>query len=369
MEEIFDVCRKIGMMETRACQKNRLPILTMAFPIKKILFGSTGILIMLAAAGVAIFEMATPARPAQDYFVVLRGENILRIAANLKSEGYIKSKTLFIVQAAVEGDARKLKSGKYDLKGLDQGKIIDKIAKAQTVPVEITVIPGWSALDIAYNLEAKKIVSKNNFLNIILAQDEGAADPARLALVGDYDFLADLPENASLDGYLYPDTYQIPSKPVVEDVARLMLDNFGQKLAPDLRAEISRQGKSIFEIITMASMLEEEVKTMEDKKLVSGILWKRASVGMPLQVDSTLLYFLAGDGRTINKNSDSPYNTYRYGGLPAGPICNPGLESIEAAIYPTDSSYWYYLSKNDGTTVFSRTYPEHVANKNKYLGN
>ncbi len=115
-------------------------------------------------------------------------------------------------------------------------------------------------------------------------------------------------------------------------------------------------------------MLEKEVKTADDKKIVSGILWKRLEAGMPLQVDSTLLYFRVSDHPSLaDKEADSRYNTYRYGGLPAGPICNPGIESIEAAIYPAKSDYWYYLSGDGGQTIFSKNYGEHLINKAKYL--
>ena len=133
------------------------------------------------------------------------------------------------------------------------------------------------------------------------------------------------------------------------------------------RQELKNQGKTVPDIVTMASILEKEVKTMNDKKIVAGILWKRLEAGMPLQVDSSLLYYKASGSGTFDKEIDSPYNTYKYSGLPAGPICNPGIESIEAAISPQESKYWYYLSAKDGTTIFSKTYDEHLANKAKYL--
>ena len=161
-----------------------------------------------------------------------------------------------------------------------------------------------------------------------------------------------------------------------------MLDNFDKKLTQDLRKEISRQSKTIFEIVTMASMLEKEVKDFEAKKLVSGILWKRLENGISLQVDATITY-LAGKKTTHPEGVasrpygarisiedlqiDSPYNTYKYKGLPLGPISNPGLESILAAIYPKESDFWYYLSTPDGKTIFSKTLQEHNLAKAKYL--
>jgi len=147
-----------------------------------------------------------------------------------------------------------------------------------------------------------------------------------------------------------------------------MLSNFEKKLTQELKDEIQKQKKSVFDIITMAAMLEKEVRTLSDKKIVSGILWKRLEAGMPLQIDATINYITgkSDPGATIKDTKiDSPYNTYKYKGLPKGPISNPGMSSITAAIEPTDSPYWFYLS--DGATYFSKTLEEHNVNKAKYL--
>ena len=168
----------------------------------------------------------------------------------------------------------------------------------------------------------------------------------------------------------FPDTYEIIPGAKLENIIRKTLNHFDEKLTADLKGEISRQKKSIFEVITMASMIEKEVKTLEDKKIVSGILWKRLEIGMPLQVDATVNYITGKnhDGVLLEDTKiDSPYNTYKYYGLPKGPISNPGLDSILAAIYPTKSDYLYYLSAPDGKTIFSKTYKEHSIAQNKYL--
>ena len=147
-----------------------------------------------------------------------------------------------------------------------------------------------------------------------------------------------------------------------------MLSNFERKMIPELKSQMQEKGKSVFEIITMASMLEKEVRSLEDKKIVSGILWKRMEAGMPLQIDATVNYITdkSDPGVSIKDTKiDSPYNTYKYPGLPKGPISNPGMDSIIAALEPIKTSYWFYLS--DGTTHFSKTLQEHAANKAKYL--
>ncbi len=190
-----------------------------------------------------------------------------------------------------------------------------------------------------------------------------------------FDFLKDKPKDLSLEGYIFPDTYYINKQNItnsgqLEYLIKIFLENFKKKLTSEMREEINRQEKTIFKIIIMASMIEKEVKIPEDKKIVSGILWKRLENNIPLQVDATISYITGKKGINISIDDtkiDSPYNTYKYRGLPLGPISNPGLESIIAAIYPETSAFWYYLSTPDGTTIFSKTLEEHNIAKQKYL--
>jgi UPF0755 protein len=154
----------------------------------------------------------------------------------------------------------------------------------------------------------------------------------------------------------------------LDDLLNTIFENFDSKIDDSLMAEIKRQGKSLHEIIIMASLIEKEVKTYEDKKLVSGVLWNRESIGMPLQSCSTITYITGKKAvSTEDTKIDSPYNTYLYYGLPLGPISNPGLDSIKAAIYPKKSDYFYFLSTPEGETIFSKTLIEHNIAKEKYL--
>lgn len=309
---------------------------------------------VVAAVFALVFEFNAPKREQKDTITILRGENALQIAGDLKAEGYIKSKIFFLFELARNGKLQKLKSGEYDLKGLACDAIIDKLVLAQTAAKTITVVPGWTVKDIAAAIEKAEFAKSGEIL---------AAAQAGLFKI-EYDFLADAPASSTLEGYLFPDTYRVSDDPDADSLVRLMLDNFGKKMISGLRGKINKQNKTIFDIVTMASILEKEVKILEDKKIVAGILYKRIKTGMPLQADSTILY--ANNGR-FDKEIDSRYNTYKYGGLPAGPICNPGQDSIEAAVEPVETQYWYYLSAPDGATVFSKNYDEHLANIAKYL--
>jgi len=309
----------------------------------------------MSGAVALVFEFSGPKLQQKETIEILRGENALQIATELKAEDYINSKILFLARVVKIGALKNLKAGEYDFKGDDVNQIVDKLVAGKTAAKKITIIPGWTIQDITVYLEKQKIVTKDEFI--------AAAKPLHFT---EFDFLTNLAQTADLEGYLYPDTYQINNKALVNDVIGIMLKNFGQKLTADAKNKIQKQDKSINQIVIMASMLEKEIKTLEDKKLVSGILWKRLKSNIPLQVDSTLLYYKTG-AKTVDKNIDSPYNTYKYTGLPPGPICNPGQDSIEAAIEPLDSPYWYYLTASDGTTVFSENYGQHLINKAKYL--
>jgi UPF0755 protein len=187
----------------------------------------------------------------------------------------------------------------------------------------------------------------------------------------EFDFIKEKP-SSYLEGYLFPDTYEIDKNLNLEDIIFRMLYNFEDKVDFSLREEIKAQDKNLFEIMIMASLLEKEVSDSEDKKIVSGILWKRLEEGMALQVDATIIYLTGKKTTRVSLSDtkiDSPYNTYKYRGLPPAPITNPGLDSILAAIYPEDSSFWFYLSTPQGETIFSETLEEHNIAKNKYLSN
>ncbi|QQG42388.1 MAG: endolytic transglycosylase MltG [Candidatus Giovannonibacteria bacterium] len=172
------------------------------------------------------------------------------------------------------------------------------------------------------------------------------------------------------EGYLFPDTYRFYKTAKPEQVIAKMRDNFNKKITPEILAEAKSSGKTLEQIIIMASLLEEEVKSTADRKIVAGILWKRLRLGMGLNVDAALTYVLgkpSGELTEADLKYDSSYNTYRYRGLPPGPISNPGMDAILAALRPTGSEYFYYLTDKGGKTHYAKTLEEHALNKYKYL--
>lgn len=171
------------------------------------------------------------------------------------------------------------------------------------------------------------------------------------------------------EGYLFPDTYFFFTTVSPKEARDAMYANFEAKIQP-IQGKISKSGRTLSEIVIMASIIEREAVTPEDRRIISGILWKRIKIGMPLQVDAAFDYV---NGKTTHSltlddlNIDSPYNTYEYKGLPPGPICNPGLDTIIAAAEPKDSPYLYYLSDKDGKMHYAKNFEEHKRNKLRYL--
>jgi len=291
-------------------------------------------------------------------FTVQKGWADDQISANLQKLGIIRSADFFKFYDLISLQHSKLKAGDYNLSSrMSVYVIVKKIANGEVIKNNLVILEGWDVADIAKYMQLKGVCSQAEFIALTKKN------------YGDrFDFLANKSKNLSLEGYLFPDTYQVSEKETCDDVVNLMLENFGEKLTSALRTEIAKQKKSIFDIVTMASMIEKEVRSLNDKKIVSGILWKRLSIGMPLQLDCTVNYITGkNDSSCTIKDTqiDSPYNTYMYYGLPKGPISNPGIDSIMAAIYPTKTNYLYWLS--NGKTIFSETLDQHNAAKAKYL--
>ena len=275
-------------------------------------------------------------------FSFKKGENLFQLAENLRKGDLIKNKIFFEIYVISKGKIRNLQAGEYLLSpSLTIPEITEKFVSGDTIKEKITIVEGWNLRDTGFYFENKGMFQAEEL----------------------YD------ERAEVEGYFFPDTYQIRRGATLEEIINKAVDNFNKKLAP-YRNEISGAGLTLSETVIMASLIEKEVKTKKDKELVSGILWKRLKAGIPLQVDATITYITGKKTIKISKEEtqiDSPYNTYKYLGLPIGPICNPGLESILAVVYPESSEYWYYLSIPDGETIFRKTLEEHNYAKAKYL--
>lgn len=327
--------------------------------LKKLL-SWTGV-VLLALFLIFFFEVYIPVNPSSHEtitYTVKKGMGDEEISKELEDLGIIRSGYFFRAYTLLSLRHLSLQAGKYNLSSkMSSYQIVKKMAEGDVVKNNLVILEGWDLADIGEYLESKGLCAKDYF--VFLAEKDYSDS---------FNFLKDKPNDVGLEGYIFPDTYEISEGETCEDVLGMMLSNFGKKLTPEFKEEIACQDKSIFDIVTMASILEKEVRTLEDKKIVSGILWKRIAEGMPLQIDATVNYVTGKSDPAVaikDTKIDSPYNTYKYYGLPKGPISSPGEDSLLAAIYPTATKFWYYLS--DGKTIFSETFEQHVAAKAKYL--
>jgi len=300
-------------------------------------------------------------------FNIEYGQGVNQISANLFKQNIIRDKFSFETYVFLKGVEHKFKAGEYNLPAvINMRRLVEILTFGQPAEEwQLTVIEGWTATDIAAKLEEIDKFESENFL-----KSAGNNKNQPVFNSQDYDFLIDKPETASLEGYLFPDTYRYFEDADIRQVIKKMLDNFDAKLNPKMKSDIKNQGKTVFDIIIMASIIEREVRTDDDRAIVSGIFWKRLQSGVPLEADSTINYITGKKTPAVSSTDleiNSPYNTYMYPDLPPGPISNPGLASIEAAIYPQESEYWFFLTDKDGHVHYGRDFEEHKRNKAKYL--
>lgn len=287
---------------------------------------SFGILLV----GFFVYLNMSPSRfPVGDIVTVKSGESLSSVAKDLKDRHIIRSTFLFKAIEVIFAGENKLIAGDYYFKNpLSTYSVALRIMRGNfdLTPVKVTIPEGSSMKQVA-------TILASNIKNF----------PVK-------DFMTYYPAK---EGYLFPDTYFFMPNVKVETVIETMEKNFNEKVAT-LQDKINIFGKSKDDVIKMASILEEEAKTPEDWKIISGILWKRIKIGMPLQVDAT-------------QSFGPDYDTYNHKGLPTTPISSPGIATIEAAVTPTATKYFYYLSDKSGDIYYAATFDEHILNKQKYL--
>jgi UPF0755 protein len=332
-------------------------------------FLALGFIIVLIFISVQFFS-STDFSPRKE-FTIETGQGVKVIAANLEAAGIIRSRFWFESYVYLKGNESSFQAGFYSLEPTSIAGLVKIFTSGRDADERTITIPeGWNLRNIAFYFENEGMFQAEELWEITGLPAQLASDVLPKDFSSEFITLTGKPAKISLEGYLFPDTYRIFADSTMDDIVVKMLKNFQDKLRPELRAEIQNSGRDLHEIITMASIIEKEVREPEDLPIVSGLLWKRIDGGVPLQVDSSVNYVTGGSKPAVTLEEtgiDSRYNTYLYPGLPPGPIANPGIAAIEAAIFPIESEYWFYLSKPDGETVFSRTLDEHNAAKQRYL--
>jgi len=242
--------------------------------------------------------------------------------------------------------------------------------------INVTIIPGWTLRQVASDWVKKGFVKNENEAYDILGEPthkyggltNGAPDLA--TVFPEVSILKEKEKNASYEGFIFPDTYRVYKDAKPKDLLQKIFDNLEQKITPEMRVEIARQNKSFFEILTMASIVEKEAPDSSSMAKVADIFWRRFSMKWALQSCATVNYITGKTTPAVSLEDtqiDSPYNTYKYRGLPPGPISNPSLTAIKAVIYPEKNDYWYFLSDNEGNIYYSKTLEQHNTYKARYL--
>ena len=312
---------------------------------RRLAFWAGFILALFLAIFYFIFLAVPRNFPEGKIYNLKSGQNLSTLADHLYSQHIIKSKFFFKGLVFIISGNSKVLEGNYAL--LRAQNVITlawRFANGDTEisPIKITIPEGLNSYEIADLLHSDlQTFDESLFLKYA----------------------------TKYEGYIFPDTYFITPGTKEDKIVDLMTSNFDDKIMT-LNTQIRAFGKPVSDVIKMASILEEEARTPESRRVVAGILWKRISIGMPLQVDSSFKYINGKTTKTLTLDDlqlDSPYNSYTNKGLPPTPISNPGLLAIEAAITPIKTPYLYFLTDSNGNMHYAANYDEHVANKAKYI--
>lgn len=346
--------------------------------MKKALFAFIFILVALGVAAVVVYSwlnnqafsstMSSSNVPVE--FEIKEGQGSEEIGQSLENQKLIKDKNLFYYYVWKTETSNLLQAGIYELSpNMTIGEMVDKFKKGDVLvkTLKLTIPEGFTNKKIVEALEGKKPSITQEFTEIVNCKCLGKVNCGCDVFSKKYDILKEIPSGVDMEGYLFPDTYFIDEEETGATLVSKFLNNFNKKVDEEMKAEIRAQGKSLHEVITLASIVEREVRTDRDRKLVAGIFRKRIDDEFPLQSCATLSYFLGIDKPQFSyedTQQESPYNTYINPGLPPGPISNPGLDSIEAVVYPEASDYYYFLSNPEtGETFYSTTLEEHNQKK------
>ncbi|KAE9637260.1 endolytic transglycosylase MltG [Defluviitalea raffinosedens] len=292
-----------------------------------------------------------------------QGATTKEIAKMLEEEGLVKNALWFELKSRYFKYDGKFKEGTFLLStNMDEEEIMKILSSegSKREGIKVTIPEGFTVEKIAQRLEDESIVKRDEFME------------ALKEINYDYDFLSMIPErNNRLEGYLFPDTYEVRKDSEASEIISKMLRRFDEIVKPEYYERAEELGYSMDQIITIASIIEQEAKLDEERPKIAGVIYNRLESNMNLQMCSTVMYALGKRKDRLlysDLEVDSPYNTYLYNGLPIGPICNPGEASIKAALYPEKHDYYYFVLKDEetGEHEFTRTGEEHNLAKQKY---
>jgi UPF0755 protein len=344
---------------------------------RKIVLLAVFLLLVLAVAVIA-YSYVKIHRPQSSVsapvtFSVPKGASSRQVGNEMKEKDLISSPYLFIAYSMLSGASGRIQAGDYELdKKMSMAEMLEVMSSGQVSRNEkkVTIVEGRTNNQIAATIDDSGLATEEQFND---------------ALDREYDFKFTVPaKDFNYEGFLFPDTYQFNATLDAQDIVQRILSNFESKITDQMLTDMQKKNLSIGDVIIMASIIEREVgrassvrltdevrATMQrEREQVSSVFYNRLEIGMALQSDATVNYATGKSDRRAQLDDldfNSPYNTYANKGLPPGPISNPGIDSIRAAIYPADTSYLYFLSNQEGTAYFGRTLEEHNANRARYL--
>ena len=326
---------------------------------RNIMIGSVVALIVMIFIFVGVFfsfrsssNVAVDKNKEVIYVRVVPGMGSDAIGKMLVEKGVVSSTTKFWLASKLNGADAKFRAGTFAMnKNMSTGDAISILMNGKSASLWVTIPEGYNVKEIANRLDEKGICDKDEFLQ--LAKNYAP-----------YDYMEKHSETSyRVEGFLFPDTYEFSSDATAEDIMRRMIDEFDNKLTPEMRSKAAAKNISVYDLVTMASLIEKEALYETDLPLISQIFWKRVAISMPLQSCATIQYILGTPKEDLSVEDTklaSPYNTYQNYGLPPGPIANPGLRSLKAALEPADTDYLYFVADRNGNTYFTNTYDEHM---------
>jgi UPF0755 protein len=320
-----------------------------------------GAVAVIAAGAWFVTDLERPYKAydgAEQFVDIPPGSSQTAIARRLKDAGVVRTESTFRAAVWMRGAGRRLQAGEYRFdRPMSAAEIVDKIRSGDVFLQTITFREGLTIRQMSELYQSRGLGRASDFV----AAARNAAPIRALD-----------PQATDLEGYLFPDTYSLPRATTAAQLVERMVAAFQKVLTLDLREQAAVRGLSLRELVTLASLVEKETARPEERPVVSAVYHNRLKIRMALYCDPTVIYALERAGRYTGDLTredlqfDSPYNTYRYAGLPPGPIAAPGRASLEAAANPADASYLYFVSRNDGSHVFANTLDEHNRNVYEY---
>ena len=300
-------------------------------------------------------------------FTIQEGETGSTIAARLERQGVINDAELFRLLLRYWGVDQSLEAGDYSLRrNMPMSEVVSQLQHGRLSAKTITIREGLRAEEVAHLLAVEGLADQEEFIGLV--RDDAF----------NYDFLRDRPDTApkTLEGFLFPDTYQFAVNISTTALIDTMLQNFDRRVTIEMRQQALDSGLTLFQALTLASIVEREAVVAEERPIIASVYLNRLRRGIYLEADPTVQYAKGYDAQNDRwwpaltleelRTVDSSFNTFIHPGLPPGPICSPGLASIEAVLNPAQTEYLFFLAKGDGTHAFATTYEEHLENQRKY---